>query len=200
MGRACEPKRILLIEGHPDAAPNRFGHALANAYAEAAERSGHELRRIAVAELRLPLLASKEEWESEASLPAIRACGEDVEWAEHLVILYPLWLGSMPAMLKGFFEQVFRPGIAVGAIGGGKSGRRLLAGKSARIIVTMGMPALIYRWYYRAHSVKSLKRSTLGFCGIAPIRVNLIGMVEAASDRRRRGWLRKMKKLGRCGD
>ena len=45
-----------------------------------------------------------------------------------------------------------------------------LGGRSARIVVTMGMPAFVYRWYFRAHAVKNLKRNILGFVGYAPVR------------------------------
>ena len=41
----------------------------------------------------------------------------------------------------------------------------------------MGMPALVYRWYFRAHSVKSLERNILGMVGIAPVSETLIGTV-----------------------
>ena len=54
----------------------------------------------------------------------------------------------------------------------GGMGEKLLGGRSARVVVTMGMPALVYRWYFRAHSVKSLERNILGFVGIAPIHRN----------------------------
>jgi putative NADPH-quinone reductase len=81
------------------------------------------------------------------------------------VIVYPLWLGTMPALLKGFLEQAFRPGFAFDTKPKGLWNRRLKGG-SARIVVTMGMPAFFYRVYYRAHSLKSLKRNILEFCGI----------------------------------
>jgi putative NADPH-quinone reductase len=38
---------------------------------------------------------------------------------------------------------------------------KFLSYKSARIIVTLGMPTLRYRWYFRAHSLRSLKRNIL---------------------------------------
>ena len=75
----------------------------------------------------------------------------------------------------------------------------MLQGKSARIVITMGMPALAYRWYFRAHSLKSLERNILGFCGIAPIRENLFGLVEVVSDKKRQTWLERMRLLGRSG-
>jgi putative NADPH-quinone reductase len=63
----------------------------------------------------------------------------------------------------------------------------------------MGMPALIYRWYFGAHSLKSLERNILGFVGIGPIRETLIGLVETRSAARREKWLEKLRALGRAG-
>jgi putative NADPH-quinone reductase len=192
-------KRVLIIQGHPDSKGMRFCHALAESYAEGARQAGVELRRIDVATLPFLLLRSKEEWESGASPEVIRRCQDDIRWAEHLLIIYPLWLGSMPALLKGFFEQVFRPGFAICQVGDKGRWRKLLKGKSARIIVTMGMPALLYRWYFGAHSLKSLERNILGFCGIGPIRETLIGMVESRNESRRRKSLGRLHKLGARG-
>jgi putative NADPH-quinone reductase len=71
-----------------------------------------------------------------------------------------------------------------------------LRGKTARIVVTMGMPAAVYRWYFGAHSLKSLRRNVLSFVGIRPVRATLIGLVEASSAKRRSGWLAKLRQLG----
>jgi putative NADPH-quinone reductase len=117
-------------------------------------------------------------------------------WAEHIVIFFPLWLGDMPAVLKAFFEQALRPGFAIGKATPGRMWKRLLSGRSARLVVTMGMPAFFYRLYYRAHSLKSLKRNILEFCGISPVRTTIIGMIEGAN-RARQGWLAKISILGR---
>jgi putative NADPH-quinone reductase len=191
------PKRITIIEGHPDVSGERFGHALANAYATGAAKGGHEVRRIAVGSLDFGVLRTREEWENGAPANGIRQTQQDIAWADHLVILYPLWLGTMPALLKAFFEQTFRPGFAIGKSDGGKAWSSQLKGKSARIVVTMGMPALLYRWYFGAHSLKSLERNILGFVGIGPIRTSLIGMVEAKNDAKRTRWLEKLRALGR---
>jgi putative NADPH-quinone reductase len=104
----------------------------------------------------------------------------------------------MPALLKGFFEQTLRPGFAIGKAEPGRLGTRLLKGRSARIVVTMGMPAFFYKIYYRAHSLKSLKRNVLEFCGVSPVRSTLIGTVEGDADWRA-GWLSKLAVLGRQG-
>ena len=188
-------RRIALIDGHPDGRPERFCHALASDYAQAAASAGHEVRCLMLAEMEIAFLRTAQDWSEEAPTPVIRAAQETIGWADHLVIIYPLWLGSMPALLKAFFEQAFRPGFAI-ARGNPSLSAGLLKGKSARIVVTMGMPALVYHLFFRAHSLKSLERNIMKFCGIGPMRETLIGNV-AASPEKRRAWLGTMRKLGR---
>jgi putative NADPH-quinone reductase len=101
----------------------------------------------------------------------------------------------MPALLKAFLEQVMRSGVALEYRKHGFP-RALLAGRSARIVVTMGMPALIYRWYFRAHGVRGLEHSVLEFAGMKPVRETLLGMVDAVSDAKRRAWLDRMRTYG----
>ena len=106
------PKRIVIIQGHPDTQTRHYGHALADEYAKGAEDSGYEVRRVEVAQLDFPFLRRKEDFEKTELPVALAPAVEAIKWANHLVILYPLWLGSMPALLKAFLEQVFRPGVA----------------------------------------------------------------------------------------
>jgi putative NADPH-quinone reductase len=143
------------------------------------------------------MVRTKADWESGTPPAAIREAQSAIQWASHLVIAYPLWLGGMPGLLKGFLEQVARPDFAFAKGSAGGMPKGALRGRSARIVVTMGMPALIYRWYFGAHSLKSLERNILRFVGIGPIRESLIGMVESPDPRRRQRWLRKMHDLGR---
>jgi putative NADPH-quinone reductase len=189
-------RRIVIIQGHPDPAGKHLCHALADAYAQGAEEAGHEVQRINIAELEFPWLRTKEAFES-APLPLVlRPCQEAIGRADHLVMVYPLWLGTMPALMKAFLEQVFRPGFAFKVAERGKMWTKRLKGKTARIIVTMGMPALVYRWYFGAHSLKSLERNILGFSGIGPIKESLFGMVEGVRDAKRQNWLTNMRSLG----
>ncbi|NMM12005.1 MAG: NAD(P)H-dependent oxidoreductase [Rhodoferax sp.] len=189
-------QRIVLIQGHPDVVSRHLGHALEDAYAQGAEAAGHEVRRIPVAELDFPLLRSQQAWE-EGTLPASLVQAQaDIAWAQHLVLFFPLWLGDMPALLKGFLEQVARPGFAFKADANNTFGKKGLTGRSARVVVTMGMPALIYRWYFRAHSVKNLERNILGFVGISPVNETLIGMVDKLDDVGVKKWTDKLHKLG----
>ena len=190
-------KRVVIIQGHPDPGTTmHFCHALAKEYARCAAEAGHEVRTIRVASLQFPLLRSAAEWEKGKPCAAIEEAQRSIAWADHLVIVFPLWLGDMPALVKGFFEQALRPGFAIDKATPGKLWKKRLKGKSARIIVTMGMPAFFYRLYYRAHSVKSLKRNILDFCGISPVRTSLVGTVESDAMGHRETWLAKIAALG----
>jgi putative NADPH-quinone reductase len=153
------------------------------------------VKRIDVARLSFPLLHNADEWQWQPPAESIAAAQQAIAWAGHVVILYPLWLGDMPALLKAFFEQTLRPGFAIGNAAPGRLPKKLLAGRSARVVVTMGMPALFYKLYYRAHTLKSLKRNILEFCGISPVRATVIGMVEGSKDARD-GWLTRLAVLG----
>lgn len=192
-------RRIVLIQGHPDPAGNRLCHGLADAYAAGATTAGHALRRIDVAQLDFPLLRTQAEFEHGVPPQAIAQVQKDIEWAEHLVIIYPLWLGALPALLKAFFEQALRPGFAFRYGEKGGLWHKKLGGRSARIVVSMGMPALAYRWWYGAHSLKALERNILGFVGFGPIRHTLIGMVDGMSAAKRLHWLDRMRDLGQSG-
>ena len=192
-------RRIAIIQGHPDPQGGHFGHALARSYADGAREGGHDTRTIDVAAIDFPLLRTKEEWENGVFPETIRRAQDTIRWAEHLVIVYPLWLGSMPALLKAFLEQVMRPGFATSRVESGKTWKKLLTGRSARVVVTMGMPALVYRWYFGAHSLKSLERNILKFVGIGPVAETLIGLVETVGGEARRTWLDRLRALGPAG-
>ncbi len=189
-------KRVLLIQGHPDTGHRHLGHALADAYAEGAIGAGHELKRIDVASLDFPLLRSAEDWEHGALPPTLADAQAAIGWCEHMVLFFPLWLGDMPAMLKGFLEQIARPGFAFRPDAKNPFGAKGLTGRSARVVVTMGMPALVYRWIYRAHSVRSLERNVLGFVGIAPVHETLIGSTGNLQPEDAKKWRVAMRKLG----
>lgn len=190
-------KRLLLIQGHPDGSAQHLCHGLADAYAAGAQAAGHEVRRLTVANLDFPLLRSQAEWARGALPPAIKDAQLAIARAQHIVLFFPLWLGDMPALLKGFLEQVARPGFAFHKESDIPFANKALTGRSARVVVTMGMPAMVYRWYFRAHSVKSLERNILGFVGIAPVHETLIGQVGKLSEADAKKWLAKLKVLGR---
>jgi putative NADPH-quinone reductase len=176
-------QRILIIDGHPDPDPKRLGHALAHIYAEAATAGGHEIKQLTLAHLQIPPLSSRFEWEQPAT-GVIKDCQDAVLWANHIVIIYPLWLGALPALTKAFFEQVFRPSFAFDRKREGTLSPGYLEGKSARIIVTTGMPGWFYRWFFFSLTLRSLKRNILYYVKIAPVSSTIIGSVEEMSPKR----------------
>jgi putative NADPH-quinone reductase len=131
------PRCVAIVQGHPDPSGKRFCHALADAYAEGAATSGNEIRRIEMAQLDFPILRTQEEFE-QGDLPEMLVEARDgIVSAQHLVVIFPLWHGTMPGLLKGFLEQMMRPGVALEYRKHGFP-RGLLAGRSARLVVTMG--------------------------------------------------------------
>lgn len=192
--RRRRSRRILIIDAHPHRNPRHLVHGLARAYEAGARDKGHEVRRVALSEIDIPLLASRQDWEEEPPPPALKASQDALRWAEHVAIFFPLWLGDMPALLKAFLEQVLRPGFAF-EYREGRTSAKALKGRSARIIVTMGMPGLFYRLYFGAHAVRLLRRNILHFVGIRPVRATIIGGVEAKRSRNA-DHLRHLVKLG----
>jgi putative NADPH-quinone reductase len=192
-------KHILLTQGHPDSSQCHLCHALEEAYARGATEAGHEIKQIDVAKLDFPLLRSQHDWENGTLPSSLEQAQKAIKWSQHIVLFFPLWLGDMPALLKGFLEQVARPSFAFKPEGKNPLAKKGLTGRSARVVVTMGMPSLIYRWYFRAHSIRSLERNILGFVGFRPVNETLIGMVGNLDPKTAKKWLVKMEELGKKG-
>lgn len=170
-------RRITIIDAHPDQSEAHLNHALADRYAYAARSAGHEVRRITLAHMHIPVLRNVQEFYDAQAPDSLRDAQRDIAWADHLVFFFPLWHGTMPALMKAFIEQTFRPGFAMDYGGKNRFPKQLFKGKSARVIVTMGMPAFIYRTLFGGFGVKGFERSTLALCGIRPISETLLGMV-----------------------
>ena len=193
-------RRILILQGHPDATGAHLCHPLADAYEAGAREAGHDVRCIDLGHLDVPLLRSAQDWEHGALPPSLADAQAAIAWAEHVLLIFPLWVGDMPALLKAFLEQVARPGFAFERGTRNPFEAKRLKGRSARVVVTMGMPALVYRWVYRAHSVRSLERNVLGFVGFAPVHETLIGGVGGLDETRVDTLRARLTRLGRAGD
>jgi putative NADPH-quinone reductase len=169
-------KHILVINGNPDPGPERLSSALASTYAGAAAEAGYSVAQLNLGEMDFPLLSHSADFLQAPLDPDILQARDEIRRADHLVFIYPLWLGSAPALLKAFMEQVSRAGFAL-TQGTGGFPKGQLKGKSARIMVTMGMPALAYRLLYGAHGVKAFNRSILGIAGVRPIATSYFGAI-----------------------
>ena len=189
--------RILIIQGHPDATHPHLCHALADAYALGALALGHEVRRLDIAALDFPLLRSQADFMDGPAPESLRQAQESIVWCEHLVLVFPLWLGGAPALVQAFLEQTMRPGFAYRYREKGLP-EKLMKGRSARLVVTMGMPTLAYRFWYMEHGVKRITQGVLGFVGFSPVRTTYFGMIEQASLAKRASWLEQMRALGQA--
>ncbi|SEA29641.1 NAD(P)H-dependent oxidoreductase [Rubrimonas cliftonensis] len=189
---------VLVLNAHPDPAPERLCAALADAYAGGAEAAGHGVARLGLAGLDFPMLDGAESFRRRAPPPAIAAAQEAIEAATHLCIVFPIWLGGPPALLHGFLEQTLRPDFVLGpgAEAPTPFGKRRLAGRSVRLVATMAMPQLAYRLWYLGRGVGAMRQGALGFSGFGPVRVSMIGSAEALSRRRAARLLARMRALG----
>jgi len=187
---------VLILNGNPDPAPERLCAALAAAYAEGARDAGHAVDRLDVGALDFPVLRRAEDYQHGAPCLAIRDAQARLTAANHVVIIFPIWLGEAPALFKAFLEQVMRPGFAREVRGPGDIGKPLMTGRSARIVATMGMPALAYRFWWWDHGLASLRRSVLSFTGFGPIRTTRIGGAGALDAARAARLFANMRALG----
>lgn len=185
--------RIAIIVGH--ARHNTLCEALGRAYRRGAQAGGHDAALFVTSAMTFdPVL--HEGFERVQPLEKdLQAAHDTVLAADHLVIIFPLWFGDLPAILKGFLERVLQPEMVEAA----KQRKfvKPLKGKSARIIVTMGMAGFVYRWRYGAHAVKMLKRNILGFVGAGPVRTTVYGNVEGVTGEHREAWIGEVENLGR---
>lgn len=167
-------RHILILNGNPDPKAERLSHALCRAYHEGAEESGAMVRHINVGGVEFPMLHDAAEFGTEPSEPAVVAAQGAFLTADHIVFVYPLWLGGPPALLKAYMEQLARNSFLIGKTEHGFPPARL-KGRTARVIVTMGMPPLIYRVMYGAHGVRAFNRNILNLAGIKPVRTTMFG-------------------------
>jgi putative NADPH-quinone reductase len=188
-------KKILIINGHPD--QESFGFALADAYKKGAIEAGSEVQEIVVRDLSFNYnlqFGYRKRTELE---PDLIDAQQKIKWADHLVWVYPVWWGSLPAILKGFIDRTFLPGFAFQKRENSVWWDKLLTNKTARIISTLDQPAWYYWLVYRQPSNNAMKKLTLEFCGIKPVKTTTIGPIRHSETVFRQKWLSKIEKLGR---
>jgi NAD(P)H dehydrogenase (quinone) len=189
-------KKILIIKSHPK--KNSFCHALADKYIEGTKQSKHTVKTLLLKDLNLGQFITEDHKTKTTLTPELQKAQELIRWADHLVFAYPTWWATPPALLKIFIEMVFEPGFAYkyhkskGII---PKWDKLLAQKSARIIVTMDSPPLYHRLMAKNPGFHMMK-DTLRFCGVKPVSKNYFGSVKMSSEKKRKKWLEKMYQVG----
>lgn len=187
-------KRIAVVVGHPD--KESFNFALANAYKIGAEKSGAEVREIVIRDLDFnPNLQFGYRKRTELE-PDLIASQEILKWADHIVWVYPVWWGSVPAIMKGFLDRVLLPGFAFKKREGSVWWDKYFTGKTARLICTMDQPTWFYRIFNGSPSHKAMKKLTMNFIGVKSVKITSIGPIRLSKDEFREKWLKKIEQLG----
>ncbi|MBJ6372407.1 NAD(P)H-dependent oxidoreductase [Sedimentitalea arenosa] len=107
--------RTLVIFAHPST--ESYGAALLDTACRALEAAGHDLRVIDLYREDFDPVLREPDWTlyktaPQELIPDVRAHVEAMEWADSLVLVYPTWMYGPPAILKGWLERVWLPGVA----------------------------------------------------------------------------------------
>lgn len=186
-------KRVLVILGHPSA--RSFCGAMSEQYAQAARTAGHEVRVMALGDLVFDPVLHEGYNQVQALEADLKAAQAQLLWAQHVVLVFPIWWGGIPALLKGFIDRVFLPGFAFKYRPGSPFPAKLLKGRSADLLVSMDTPPWYYRWVYAMPGLHQMRRTTLAFCGIKARKTLTFGPMLGATPARRDAWLRKVRAL-----
>lgn len=185
---------VLIILGHPRR--DSFSEALAYAYKEGALEAGANVSMFALADKAFNPNVTTVSPQHQSAEDDICQAQELIARADHLVFVYPTWWGTMPALLKGFLDRVFTPGFAFSESEDTNDWGKLLKGKSAQLITTMDTPGWVYRWIYKSPGHNALKRATLQFCGVNPVRTLAFSPMKNATETRLANYLTTARKTG----
>lgn len=187
-------KQILLINGHPD--KQSYNYALSEAYKEGANKTNAIITQINISDLNFnPNLEFGYRQRTELEPDLIDAI-EKIKKATHIVWFFPMWWYGYPAIMKGFIDRTFLPGIAFEPIEGKALPKKLLKGKTARIIITADTPKWYDFLFMKSPAINQFKKGTLEFCGISPVKVTYIAPINNLSSEHRIKWLGNVSLLG----
>lgn len=185
-------KRTLVINANPK--PESLCRAMAERYATKAS-ANREVQVLHIGELDFePNLVQG--YDSEQALePDLQRFQSLIRWADHLVIVTPVWWGGIPAQFKGLLDRTLLPGFAFRYQPGKMIPEKLLPGRTAEILVTLDTPPFWYRWVQGRPIHTQLQRTILGFVGIRNRRTRYFGPVISSSESTRAGWLAAVERL-----
>lgn len=160
--------RTLVVHCHPD--PQSYNAALFRAALEALGRAGHELRSVDLYAEGFDPVMSREERIAYVDNPGliearVQPHVDALRWADHLVFVYPVWFHGPPAMLKGWLERVWLPGVAF--LPAAKKGRKTVPGLRhiRRLsVVTSGGAPWWWLWVVGNPNRKLFARAIRGLC------------------------------------
>ena len=188
-------KRVLIILGHPST--DSFCGAIATCYFETATQAGREVRIMQLGALNFDPVLHEGYNQIQTLEQDLLDAQTDIMWAEHLVFVFPLWWGGVPALLKGFIDRTFLPGFAFKYRQGKVFPDKLLKGRTAHLLVAMDTAPWYYKWVYWMPGLHQMRKHTLAFCGIKPLTTLMFGPVLTSTIIQRQRWLQQAMTLAR---
>lgn len=189
-------KNILVLLGNPDT--TSFSGSIADVYETEAKNAGHHVERVDISEMKFDPILRKGYKEIQALEPDLVKMQEKWLWADHIVIVYPNWWCTMPAVLKGLFDRMFLPGFAFNFDKVTHKLIRRLRGKTARVIVIAGTHSPFMTWLKYGDCTNEIQHAILGFAGVKS-KVITFGPSDHVSDLVRTKWLERVKKMAKRG-
>lgn len=189
-------KKILVFLGNPS--KESYSGRIADAYGASAREAGNEVERINIEDLHFdPVLHQGYNTIQELE-PDLKMMQEKINWADHIVFVYPNWWCSMPAVMKGMFDRMWLPGFAFNFDKESKKLIQRLKGKTARVIIVAGTHTPFMTWWKFGDYTNEISHGILGFAGIKT-SVSAFGPTEKVSSNVLDHWVEKVKELGKKG-
>jgi len=156
-------KKIYILMGNPDS-DGTLSSEIATTYESAAKIAGHEVHRVNIGDLSFDPILHKGYKVIQELEPDLKKVQEDLKWADHFVLIYPLWWSGTPALLKGMIDRMWLPGFCFHFWKNGMGWDRMMKGKTARVITLSKMPPLFIR-FTMGDFTNEIRSATLGFAG-----------------------------------
>lgn len=189
-------KKIVIICGNPDS--ESFTGSILDHYQVAAEEAGHEVARFNLGEMQYDPILHKGYKEIQPLEPDLIRLQEAITDCDHLVIGYPNWWTTMPALLKGLFDRFWLPGFAFNFNRQTKKVESHLKGRTGRVFVLSGSHSPFKTWWKYGDFTNEIQHGILGFAGIKT-DVTTYGPCEHVDDICREKWLKEVATLGKAG-
>ncbi len=187
-------KQVLIINGHPD--KESFNYALSSSYKDGANKTNSSISEINISDLNFnPSLEYGFRKRTELEPDLIKAL-EKIKNADHIVWFFPLWWASYPAIMKGFIDRIFLPGITFELEEGSHEPIGLLKGKSSSVFITSDTPEDYDKQIMHQPVLHQFKTGTLEYCGVSPVYVTYISTVSDSTLEFREHWIKKIYTIG----
>ncbi|MCY7791591.1 NAD(P)H-dependent oxidoreductase [Bacillus haynesii] len=180
--------QTAVIYAHPN--PNSFNGAILNQVIKALEDGKHSYDVIDLYKDRFDPVLLFDEKKRRSDMkhdPETAEYRRIVKNADHLIFIYPLWWGGMPAIMKGFIDRVFAAGEAYTYQG--KLPKGLLKARTASVYYTADAPSWYLRFWRRDADWVTVKDVMLKFCGVRRVRRLLFAGVKDSTEEKRTQWL-----------